>query len=80
MAQSLRTMTLRIAARRLGGRRKLRQLLGVPSRDIALWFSGIAEPPMHVFLRALESVLDDLDAAGRVRPSLKVLPKPGRAE
>jgi hypothetical protein len=35
---------------------------------------------MHVFLRALESVLDDLDAAGRVRPSLKVLPKPGRPE
>lgn len=91
MAESLRTMTLRIAARRLGGRHKLRQLLGVPARDLALWFSGIAEPPEDVFLRALESVLDDLDAAaggstraspgaGRRRPALKVLPKPGRPE
>ncbi len=46
----------------LGGARKLRSLLRVPSADVAAWLAGTEEPPAPIFLWALEMILDDLDA------------------
>lgn len=58
-------MVLQIAAEMLGGPRKLRGYLGASSAEVASWLAGIEPPPQHAFLRALELILDDLDAGGR---------------
>ena len=50
-----------MAAKRLGGPRKLRDYLRAPSAEFVSWLSGVEEPPTAVFLRALELLLDDLD-------------------
>ena len=51
-----------MAADQVGGRRRLRDLLGASSADLAAWISGVSEPPDEVFLRAVELVLERLDA------------------
>ncbi len=65
MAFSVKTRALRIAAQKLGGARKLRDLLRVPTADVVSWLAGIEEPPAPVFMRALELILDDLDSRAR---------------
>ncbi len=67
VAFSVKTKALQIAARKLGGPRKLRDYLRMPTADVVSWLAGIQEPPMPVFLRALELILDDLDGR-RHRP------------
>jgi hypothetical protein len=62
MERSVKTRTLQMAAKALGGTRKLRFLLKAPSSAVAAWLTGTEEPPKEVFLRALQIVLDDLDA------------------
>jgi hypothetical protein len=61
VAFSVKTKALQIAARKLGGPRKLRDYLRMPTADVVSWLAGIQEPPTPVFLRALELILDDLD-------------------
>jgi hypothetical protein len=46
----------------LGSPRKLRDLLGASSANIAAWLSGHEEPPDDIFFRCLEVILDELDA------------------
>jgi hypothetical protein len=65
VARPLKVMVLQIAAEMLGGPRKLRGYLGASSAELVSWLSGIEPPPQHAFLRALELILDDLDAGGR---------------
>ena len=62
VARTVRARTLRVAADRLGGARKLRDLLGVSSAEVADWLAGVREPNETAFLRALELILDGLDA------------------
>ena len=62
MARSLKTQTIQLAARIAGSPRKLRDLLGSSSADIAAWLAGHEEPPDIVFYRCLEVILDELDA------------------
>jgi hypothetical protein len=50
-----------MAARKLGGPRKLRDYLRAPSADVVSWLAGVEEPPTAAFLMALELILDDLD-------------------
>jgi hypothetical protein len=59
---SVKAKTLQLAAKKLGGSRKLRDYLRAPSAEFVSWLSGIEEPPTAVFLRALELILDDLDS------------------
>jgi hypothetical protein len=54
-----------MAAKRLGGPRKLRDFLRAPSAEVVAWLAGVEEPPAAVFLRALELILDDLDSGRR---------------
>jgi hypothetical protein len=58
-------MTLRIAAELLGGPRKMRIFLRAPAADVAAWLAATREPPDEAFLKALELILDELDAGGR---------------
>jgi hypothetical protein len=62
VALTLRVRTLRLAADKIGGPRKLRAFLGAKSADVAAWLSGMKEPPAPIFLRALSLLLDHLDA------------------
>jgi len=61
MDTAIRTRTLRTAADALGGSRKLRDALGASSSEIVAWLAGTEEPPMPVFLKAVEIILDHLD-------------------
>jgi hypothetical protein len=70
MAYSVKTKTLQVAARKIGGPRKLRDYLRAPSADVVSWLAGVTEPPAPVFLRALELILDDLDSSAN-RPETK---------
>ena len=49
----------------LGGPRQLRIFLRAPAAEVAAWLAATREPPEPVFLRALELILDDLDAGGQ---------------
>ena len=62
VARGVRARALKVAADQVGGRRKLRDLLGASSADLAAWINGVSEPPDEVFLRAVELVLERLDA------------------
>jgi hypothetical protein len=62
VVRSVKTQTLQTAAKMLGGPRKLRDVLRVSSADVVSWLAGIEEPPLPVFLQALEVVLDELDS------------------
>ena len=64
MADSVKTRTLQLVARMLGGPARLRDVLRASSTDVAGWLSGRSEPPMPVLLKALDVILDDLDAGG----------------
>jgi hypothetical protein len=61
VARSLKTQTIHLAARMAGSPRKLRDLLGSSSADIASWLAGNEQPPDDVFLQCLELILDELD-------------------
>ena len=61
MGSSVERRTLELAASIVGGPRRLRDLLKVPSADLVAWLAGNAVPPREVFLRALDIVLDELD-------------------
>jgi hypothetical protein len=65
VAHSVETRALRIAAAMLGGPRKLRDFLQVPSAEIAAWLAGIRPPPKDVSLRVVDLILDDLDRGGK---------------
>lgn len=53
--------TLQLAASLVGGPRKLRGLLNVPSRSLVAWLAGTEPPPRDVFLKALDIVLDCME-------------------
>jgi hypothetical protein len=65
VARPPKVLVLQIAAEMLGGRRKLRGFLRASSADLASWLAGTKQPPEQAFLKALELILDDLDAGGR---------------
>ena len=65
---TIKTAALRLAADMLGGPRMLRERLQVSPAELAAWLTGAAEPPPQVFLRAMEIILDALDARAAARP------------
>ena len=62
MADSVKTRAMQLAARLLGGPARLRDRLGARSSDVSDWLAGVREPPPEALLRAVEVILDDLDA------------------
>lgn len=61
LGTSVERRTLELAASIVGGPRKLRDHLKVPSEKLVAWLSGNEPPPREVFLRALDIVLDHLE-------------------
>jgi hypothetical protein len=54
--------TLQKAADLVGGRKKLARHLRVPLAELESWMSGSQVPPIGVFLKAVDLVLDETDA------------------
>lgn len=51
--------TLARAAQALGGAQALCKRLGIPVHEMTMWLEGKSTPPMHVFLRVIDILLDD---------------------
>jgi hypothetical protein len=47
------------AAELCGGQKKLARLLRVPLADLEKWSAGAETPPINVFLKAIDLVLDE---------------------
>jgi hypothetical protein len=58
-AMSVYVQTLRRAAQIVGDEETLAQALGVTRADLLIWLAGKAQPPMDVFLRAVDIVVKD---------------------
>lgn len=64
MARSVYSRTLQKAAEAAGGQKKLARLLRVPLAELEKWIGDKDEPPMSVFLKAVDLVLDDTTSSG----------------
>jgi hypothetical protein len=63
MAASVYSRTLQKAADLLGGRTKLARTLRVPTKDLDAWIADEAKPPLNVFLRVVDLIIDEPGAA-----------------
>jgi hypothetical protein len=68
MPTSVYSRTLQKAAEAAGSQKKLARLLRVPLVDLDKWIAGKDEPPMAVFLKAVDLVLDDTTSPGASEP------------
>jgi hypothetical protein len=62
MPASVYSRTLQKAVELSGGQKKLARLLRVPLSDLENWIADKDEPPMAIFLRAVDLVLDETGA------------------
>ena len=51
--------TLARAAQALGGAQALCNRVGVPMREMTMWLEGESTPPMYVFLKVIDILLDE---------------------
>ena len=63
MASSVYSRTLQKAAELLGGRKKLARVLRIPMTDLEAWIADEAKPPLNVFLRVVDLIIDETGAA-----------------
>ena len=76
MPASVYSRTLQKAAELAGGQKKLARQLRVPLSDLQSWIADKDEPPMAIFLRAVDLVLDETGApAGSSEPPEPSAPK-----
>ena len=59
MASSVYSRTLQKAADLLGSRKKLARVLRVPTKDLESWIADEAKPPLNVFLRVVDLIIDE---------------------
>ena len=64
MAESVYCRTLRKAAELIGGQAKLCRHLRVPADELQKWLEDRAAPPIGVFLRAVDLILEETPAPG----------------
>ena len=62
MPASVYSKTLQKAAELAGGQKKLARQLRVPLADLEKWITDKDEPPMAIFLQAVDLVLDETGA------------------
>ena len=62
MPASVYSRTLQKATELTGGQKKLARLLRVPLSELENWIADKDEPPMAIFLRAVDLVLDETGA------------------
>jgi hypothetical protein len=63
MASSVYSRTLQKAADLIGGRKKLARVLRVPTKDLEAWIADEAKPPLNVFLRVVDLIIDETGPA-----------------
>lgn len=63
MASSVYSRALQKACDLLGGGKKLARLLRVPVSDLERWIADEAKPPLNVFLRVVDLIIDETGAA-----------------
>ena len=63
MASSVYSRTLQKAAELIGGRKKLAHVLRVPMKDLEAWIADEAKPPLNVFLRVVDLIIDETGGA-----------------
>ena len=59
MASSVYSRTLQKAADLIGGRDKLCRFLHVPAAELKKWIDDKAQPPIGVFLRAVDLIIEE---------------------
>ncbi|MGH8518065.1 MAG: hypothetical protein ACREUE_11455 [Panacagrimonas sp.] len=59
MDDKVYSRTFQKAAELCGGQKKLARLLRVPIADLEKWIAGRDTPPISVFLKAIDFVLDE---------------------
>ena len=64
MATSVYSRTLQKAAEAAGGQKKLARVLRVPLAELEKWIADKDDPPMAVFLKAVDMVLDETTSSG----------------
>lgn len=69
MAQSVYSRALRKAAEMMGSYQKLCRYLQVPAADLQSWIDDKAVPPVAVFLRAIDYILDETPPPAGSEPS-----------
>ena len=69
MASSVYSRTLQKAAELLGGRAKLARHLHVPEAELQKWIEDKGKPPVTVFLRAVDLVIDETPAPPTSEPA-----------
>ena len=68
MPTSVYSRTLQKAAESAGGQKKLAHVLRVPLAELEKWIADKDEPPMAVFLKAVDMVLDETTPSGASEP------------
>jgi hypothetical protein len=63
MAASVYSRTLQKAAEVAGGAKKLARVLRVPLKDLEMWIADEAKPPLNVFLRVVDMIIDETGPA-----------------
>lgn len=56
-SQAVYIRSLARAAEVVGSTQLLAQLLGVQPKELVLWISGLAEPPVDVFLKVVDLLM-----------------------
>jgi hypothetical protein len=59
MVAKVYSRTLQKAAELSGGQKKLARYLRVPIADLEKWIAGDDTPPINIFLKAIDFVLDE---------------------
>jgi hypothetical protein len=79
VASTVYSRTLRKAAELVGGRAKLCRHLRVPMAELEKWIDDQAVPPIAIFLRAVDLVVDDTPAPGNAEPGEPPAPRDAAA-
>ena len=64
MVDRVYSRTFQKAIELLGDRKKVARELRVPLADLDKWITGSAKPPMQIFLKAIDLVLDETAPQG----------------
>ena len=59
MASKVMSRTFQKAAELAGGQKQLAKRLRVPQAELQKWIAGGGEPPMAIFLKAVDLVLEE---------------------
>ena len=79
MPTSVYSRTLQKAAEAAGGQKKLARVLRVPLAELEKWIADKGEPPMAIFLKAVDLVLDETGSSGAGEPGDPPAPRESQA-